>query len=49
MPKRMIQGILREAQGKSKVKTAPIECDGMKIEPGQEVRKHLAGSFLLKT
>lgn len=49
MPKGMIQEILREVQGESKIQIAAIEYDGMQIEPGQEIRKHLAGSFSVAT
>ena len=49
MPKGMIRAILQEANGESKVSTAPITHGEMELRVGQQVRKHVAGGFQIAT
>lgn len=40
-----MKAVLEIAEGKSAIKARPIEFDGVKIERGQEIRKHAAGTY----
>jgi len=44
---RNTQEILRMAEGKSTLKTAPVTFEEITIEVGQEIRIHMAGSYVV--